>query len=78
MSTTYHLSPAPDLTNDILEEIKVKFQSKSITIIVEEAELEYELNSEEKALLDQRLNENKEKYLSSNESISILKTKYGV
>ncbi|MFM6947428.1 MAG: hypothetical protein ACKOWQ_00295 [Aquirufa sp.] len=78
MSTTYHLSSAQDLTNDILEEIKVKFQSKSITIIVEEAELEYELNSEEKALLDQRLNENKEKYLSSNESISILKTKYGV
>ncbi|MHA8050792.1 hypothetical protein V7S79_06720 [Aquirufa sp. ROCK-SH2] len=78
MSTTYHLSSAQDLTNDILEEIKVKFQSKSITIIVEEAELEYELNSEEKALLDQRLKENKENYLSSNESISILKTKYGV
>lgn len=78
MSTTYHLSSAQDLTNDILEEIKAKFQSKSITITVEAGELEYELNLEEKELLDQRLTENKENYLSSNESISILKNKYGV
>jgi hypothetical protein len=78
MSTTYHLSSAQDLNIDLLEEIKVRYKSKSITIVIEESDLEYELNLEEKALLDQRLSENKEKYLSRDESVSILKNKYGV
>jgi hypothetical protein len=78
MSTTYHLYSAQDLNIDLLEEIKERYQSKSITIVIEESDLAYELNLEEKTLLDQRLGENKEKYLSRDESVSILKNKYGV
>ena len=78
MSTTYHLSSAQDLTNDLLEEIKVKYQAKSITLIIEVTEIAHELDAEEKSLLDERLKEDQSTYLSSNESISILKNKYGV
>jgi hypothetical protein len=61
-----------------LEEIKVKYQAKSITLIIEETEIAHELDAEEKSLLDERLKEDRSTYLSSNESISILKNKYGV
>jgi hypothetical protein len=36
MYTTYHLSSAQEVTNDLLEAIKATFKSKAITITVEE------------------------------------------
>ncbi len=75
MYTTYHLNSAQDVSIDILNAIKATFNSKPITIIVEE---DTELNDEMKSILDERLREDESEYLTSEESISRLKNKYGV
>ena len=58
MYTTYHLSSAQEITNDIIESIKATFKSKPITITVNEEldDTTYLLSSEaNKALLKQSL-----------------------
>lgn len=76
MLKTYHLKSAQDLSSEIIESIKDTFQSRSITIIVEEDEQDYELNDEMKAVLDERLQEDEKTYLSGDDSIKELKKKY--
>jgi hypothetical protein len=78
MYTTYHLSSAQDINADILEAIKVAFKSKSITIIVEEDEDFSEITPEIKEILDQRLEEDEQTYLTSEESLKRLNKKYGL
>lgn len=76
MITTYHLSSAQDVSVDILDAIKATFKSKPITIIIEEDD--FELSKDMIAILDDRINEDENTYLSTEESISKLKQKYGL
>jgi len=77
MYTTYHLDSAQDITPDILEAIKIAFKSKPITITIEEDD-DFELTQEMKMILDERLEEDGSDYISAEESISQLKSKYGL
>lgn len=77
MYTTYHLASAQDINADILEAIKVVFKSRPITITIEEDE-GFELTEEMKVTLDERLMEDGSDYISAEESISQLKSKYGL
>ena len=78
MYTTYHLSSAQDVNSDILDAIKAAFKSKPITIIVEEDEDSFEFNSEMIDVLDERLQEDESTYLSAEDSINQLNSKYGL
>ncbi|QPH40466.1 hypothetical protein [Pedobacter endophyticus] len=78
MYTTYHLTSAQDLSTDIVDAIKTTFKSKPITIIVEEDDSDFELTTDAKAVLDERLQEDESTYLSAEESIKQLNKKYGL
>jgi hypothetical protein len=78
MYTTYHLSSAQEVNTDILDSIKATFKSRPITIIVEEDNDDFELSGEMKAILDKRLVEDDTDYLTAEQSINQLKTKYGL
>jgi hypothetical protein len=78
MYTTYHLSSAQELSSDILDAIKATFKSKPITIIVEEDEEEFELDPELKAILDERLLEDDQSGITSEDSLNLLRQKYGL
>jgi len=78
MYTTYHLTSAQEVSTDILDAIKATFKSKAITIIVEEDENDFELSTEMKSVLDERLQEDEKTYLTSEESIKQLNKKYGL
>jgi hypothetical protein len=77
MYTKYHLDSAQDINEDILEAIKVAHKSRPITITIEEED-SFELIEEMKTILDERLQENGSDYISSEESIAQLKSKYGL
>ena len=76
MYTTYHLSSAQEINTDILDAIKATFKSKAITIIVEEDEEAMELTSEMKDILNERLHEDPQTYLTSKDSIEKLTKKH--
>ena len=78
MYTTYHLTSAQEINSDILDSIKATFKSKPITIIVEEDEGDFELTTEMKAVLDERLGEDEKTYLTAEDSINQLNKKYGL
>lgn len=78
MYTTYHLSSAQEVSTDLLDAIKATFKSKPITIIVEEDEGEFDLTTDMKVVLDERLQEDEGTYLTSEKSISELNKKYGL
>jgi len=78
MYTTYHLSSAQEVNADILDAIKATFKSKPITIIVEEDDSDFELSTDMKAVLDERLQEDENNYISAEESIKQLHKKYGL
>jgi hypothetical protein len=78
MYTTYHLTSAQEVNSDILDAIKAAFKSKPITIIVEEDTNGFDLSSDLKAVLDERLLEDEDSYLTSDESINQIKQKYGL
>ena len=76
MYTTYHLTSAQELNADILKSIKATYKTRPITIIVEDDSSYAELTNEEKEILDERLKEDQELYLTAEDSISQLKNKY--
>ncbi len=76
MYTTYHLTSAQEVNLDILDAIKATFKSRPITIIVKEDSGDYELSTEMKTVLDERLQEDEITYLSSEDSIKQLNKKY--
>ncbi len=76
MYTTYHLSSAQELSIEILESIKATYKTKPITIIVEEDNSYPELTKDEKEILEERLKEDTNSYLTAEESMSQLKNKY--
>jgi len=78
MYTTYHLKSAQEVNSDLLDAIKAIYKSKPITIIVEEDENNYELDEEMKAILDDRLEEDEQTYLTAENSINQLREKYGL
>jgi len=78
MYTTYHLTSAQEVSTDILDAIKAAFKSKPITIIVEEDNSDFELTDDMKAVLDERLKEDEDSYLTTEESINQLNKKYGL
>jgi hypothetical protein len=78
MYTTYHLTSAQDINSDIIDAIKATFKSKPITIIVEEDHEDFELSTEMKSILDERLQEDEKTYLSAEDSIKQLNKKYGL
>ena len=75
--TTYHLDSAQDINEDILEAIKVAYKSRPITITIEEEE-DFELTEGMKTILNERLKEDGSDYISSEDSITQLKSKYGL
>jgi hypothetical protein len=75
MHTTFHLNSAQDINDDLIDAIKAAYKSKPITIIVEEEE---DLSQEMKSILDSRLQEDKSTYISSKQSIDMLKKNYGL
>ncbi|OIO08827.1 MAG: hypothetical protein AUJ53_10800 [Flavobacteriaceae bacterium CG1_02_35_72] len=77
MYTTYHLTSAQEVSSDILDAIKATFKSKPITIIVEAYEDDFELTTEMKTVLDERLQEDEKTYLTDKDSIKQLNKKYG-
>lgn len=78
MYTTYHLASAQEVNTDILDAIKATFKSKPITIIVEEDEGGFDLTTDMKAVLEERLHENQTAYIAAEESIEKLKKKHGL
>jgi len=78
MYTTYHLTSAQEISSDILDAIKATFKSKPITIIVEEDKEDFELTTEMKTVLDERLQEDEKTYLTGENSIKQLNKKYGL
>lgn len=78
MYTTYHLTSAQEVNADILESIKANFKSKPITIIVHEEDQDFELSTDMKTVLDERMQEDEDSYLSAQHSINQLKENYGI
>lgn len=76
MYTTYHLKSAQEINSDTLEAIKATFKSKPITIIVKEDEEDFELTTEMKTVLDERLQEDEKTYFTGEDSIKQLNKKY--
>lgn len=78
MQKTFHFSSAQEVNAEILDAIKVAFKSRPITITVEEDENDYEITSEMKSVLDNRIQEDESTYLTAEESIRNLSKKYGL
>ena len=78
MYTTYHLTSAQEVNSDILDAIKATFKSRPITIIVEEDKEDFDLTTEMKTVLDERLQEDEKNYLTGEDSIKQLSKKYGL
>ena len=77
MYTTYHLESADEMDSRIIEAIKLVYKAKPITITVEEVQ-DYELTTEMKTILDNRLKEDSSEYLTRDESLNRLQKKYGI
>ena len=78
MYKTYHLTSAQEVNSDILDAIKATFKSRPITIIVEENKEDFDLTTEMKTVLDERLLEDEKNYLTGEDSIKQLNEKYGL
>jgi len=75
MQTSFHFNSAQDINNEVIDKIKSTYDTKSITITVEDNTDTYSLSVEQKNLLDNRVNENTADYISASESINRLKRK---
>ncbi len=78
MQLTYQFASADDINSDTIDAIKKAFKSKAITLMVQIAEPDEELSDDLKSVLDNRLEEDVATYLSSEESITLLRKKYAV
>lgn len=78
MQTTYHLNSAQEISSDILDAIKATYKTKSIAIIIKEDDSDDELTSEMQYILDERLLEDEESFISGEDSLKALNKKYGL
>ncbi|MDP2189231.1 MAG: hypothetical protein Q8J69_11170 [Sphingobacteriaceae bacterium] len=75
MQLTYQFASADDINAELLEAIKVAFKSNAITLMVQTTAPSEELPEALKTILDDRLEEDVATYLTSEESISLLREK---
>lgn len=61
---TFHFESDDDIPENIIDSVKAAFRSKAVTIVVEETDVAHELTDEIKSVLDQRIEEPKEDYVS--------------
>jgi hypothetical protein len=78
MYTKYRLKSAQEFNSDILDAIKATYKSRPITIVVEEDEGNYQLTKDFESILDERLAEDPSTYYTADESLEMLKNKYGL
>jgi hypothetical protein len=78
MLTTYHLSSADDLNNNLLKSIKAAYKCRPITITVEEDSDYPELSEGQINILEESLLEEESTYISAADSIKTLEEKYGI
>lgn len=79
MHTTYHFDSAEDINQDMIDSIKATFKSSPIHItVVKEERIAHELTDEQKAILDERLLEDKANYIPSKELFKSIAEKYGI
>jgi hypothetical protein len=78
MYTTFHLNSAQEVNSDILDAIKVAFKSNPITITVKVDEADFDRTLDMETVLNERLLEDEETYLSAETSINQLNLKYGL
>jgi hypothetical protein len=79
MQTIFKFSSAEDIDLNFINSIKAAFKSKSIKITIEEdEENEYDLSNEMKDELDMRLAEGRGAYITAQDSLNKLKSKYGI
>ncbi len=79
MHTTYHFDSAADINQDIIDSIRATYKNRPINItVVEDAKEAYQLTDEQKAILDERLLEDKSNYITSNELFKSISEKYGI
>lgn len=72
MNTVYHLTSAKELDADFIDAIKAVYQSKPITIIIQDEESD-DLSDDLKNILDERLREGEENFITVEESIAKLR-----
>jgi hypothetical protein len=75
---TYQFASAEEINAELLEAIKVAFKSNAITLMVQTTAPSEELPEELRTILDDRLEEDVATYLTSEESISLLREKHGI
>lgn len=79
MYTTYHLDSAEEIDIKFIDEIKATYKNRPINItIMEEENTTFVLSDEQKAILDERLNEDKINYIPSKELFKSIFEKYGI
>jgi len=78
MLTTYHLSSADELNDDLLKSIKAAYQSRPITITVQEDVDMTDLSEDQIRILEERLLEEESTYISAADSIKALEERYGI
>lgn len=79
MNSTYHLKSAQDINTDFLDSVKSLYKSKAITIIVaEDSETNNELSDSLIDILEERLREDESTYLTADDTLALLKKKYGL
>lgn len=61
---TYYFESANDIPENIIDSMKAAFRSKAVTIFLVETDVAHELTDEIKSVLDQRIEEPKEDYVS--------------
>jgi hypothetical protein len=76
MYSTFQLSSAQELNNELFDSMKQLYGSKPITITIEDNDDDVLLTPEMRLVLDSRLLEDETTYLTAAQSIEQLKTKY--
>jgi hypothetical protein len=78
MYTIFHLNSAQEVNSDILDAIKATYKSKPVTIMVKVDKADSDFTMDMKTILDERLLEDEETYLSAETFLNQLNLKYGL
>ena len=88
-TTTFHFASAQEIDAEFINSVKKAFQARSISITVAEEIAEQDdddddddddfyLSPEQKAILDERLVEDKSNYISTDDLIAEINKLYGI
>lgn len=78
MKAVFYFNSAQEVTLELLHSIKASFESRPIALIVEDSTQTEELSSEQKSILDNRMEEPETHCLSAEQSIDFLRKKYAL